>query len=103
MEKIYRILGKKGRITIPYEMRVPMGFRKSDVVSFERRGNSVIVTREKICDNCADKAADRAASGHGQRGGVLKGFLDSLPREAQQEALGILTANLAAQGAVEKN
>ena len=91
MEKIYRILGKRGRITIPYELRVSMGFRMSDVVSFERRGNSVIVTREKICDNCAD-AADQVKTE--ARESVLKGFLASLPREAQQEALGILTANL---------
>ena len=92
MDKIYRILGKRGRITIPYELRVPMGFRMSDVVSFERRGNSVIVTREKICDNCA---SDEGKPDTEPRESVLKGFLDSLPREAQREALGILTANLA--------
>lgn len=100
MEKIYRILGKRGRTTIPYELRVQMGFRMNDVVSFERRGNSVIVTREKVCDNCADRN-DRPDTP--QRGGVLSAFLNSLPREVQREALGILTANITAQGGSDKN
>jgi len=100
MEKIYRILGKRGRTTIPYELRVQMGFRMNDVVSFERRGNSVIVTREKVCDNCADRN-DRPDTP--QRGGVLSAFLNSLPREVQREALGILTANITAQNVSDKN
>ena len=92
MDKVYRILRKRGRITIPYELRVPMGFRMSDVVSFERRGNSIIVTREKICDNCTETKDKPDEPPHG---GVLKGFLDSLPHDAQRKALSILTANLA--------
>ena len=100
MDKIYRILGKRGRITIPYELRVPMGFRMSDVVSFERRGNSVIVTKEKVCDNCADIGNKPDAA---PREGVLRGFLDSLPREAQREALAILTANLAGLNATGRD
>ena len=34
MNKIYRILGKRGRITIPYEMRQRVGFGYNDVLSF---------------------------------------------------------------------
>ena len=52
MSKIYKILGKRGQITIPWEYRVDMGFSAGDVVSFERDGNTVIVRREKICDGC---------------------------------------------------
>lgn len=37
------------------------------------------------------------------RESVLQGFLNSLPREVQQEALGILTANLAGLNTTEKN
>lgn len=34
MRKLYRILGKKGRITIPYEIRSRVGFSYNDVLSF---------------------------------------------------------------------
>ena len=54
MAKIYRFLGRSGRTTIPYPLRVTMGFKRNDLVSFERRGDAVIVRKEKICDGCAD-------------------------------------------------
>ena len=53
MLKIYRVLGKKGRITIPYEIRQRIGFRYNDVLSFTQQDDgSVVVRREKLCDNC---------------------------------------------------
>lgn len=51
--KINKILGKRGRIIIPYEIRLKMGFKYNDVVSFEEQdNNTVIIRREKICDGC---------------------------------------------------
>lgn len=53
MMKLYRFLGKRGRITIPYEIRQQIGFRYNDVLSFTKLDdNSVVVCKEKICDNC---------------------------------------------------
>ncbi len=54
MNTMYRVLGKRGRITIPFEMRQRVGFSYNDVLSFTEApdGKSVIVKREKICDNC---------------------------------------------------
>lgn len=53
MSKLYRILGKRGRITIPYEIRRRVGFQYNDVLSFtEQDDRTVVVRREKICDNC---------------------------------------------------
>lgn len=53
MEKTYKILGKRGRITIPYDLRIKYGFGYNDVVSFEDKGNGVIVvSKEKICNHC---------------------------------------------------
>ena len=53
MLKIYRVLGKKGRITIPFEIRQRIGFRYNDVLSFTQQDDgSVLVRKEKICDNC---------------------------------------------------
>lgn len=54
MVQMLRILGKRGRITIPYEIRQRVGFKYNDVLSFTETadGRSVVVRREKICDNC---------------------------------------------------
>lgn len=54
MAKLFRILGKRGRITIPYEIRQRVGFKYNDVLSFEESGDgrTVVIKREKICDNC---------------------------------------------------
>ena len=32
MNKLYRVLGKRGRITIPFEIRQRVGFRYNDVL-----------------------------------------------------------------------
>ena len=52
MNKIYRTLGKRGRTTIPYAIRVRLGLRHNDLISFEEDGDTVIVRREKVCNNC---------------------------------------------------
>lgn len=57
MAKLMRILGKRGRTTIPYAIRKSVGFGYNDVLSFTEGddGRSVIVRREKLCDNCKDQ------------------------------------------------
>ena len=59
MKKTYRILGKKGRITIPYHIRQSVGFETDDVLSFaeSKDGKSVVVRREKICDGCQSQTS----------------------------------------------
>ena len=52
MNKIYRTLGKRGRTTIPYAIRVKLGLRHNDLISFEEDSDTVIVRREKVCNNC---------------------------------------------------
>ena len=49
MKKLFRILGKRGRITIPYEIRQRVGFSYNDVLSFTEAddGRTVIVKRER--------------------------------------------------------
>ena len=82
MLKIYRVLGKKGRITIPYEIRQRIGFRYNDVLSFtEHDDSSVLVRREKLCDNCQYLEEDF------EENITLEDFLDSLSEEEQREAL----------------
>ncbi len=82
MLTMYRVLGKRGRITIPYEIRQRIGFRYNDVLSFTQQDDgSVLVKREKICDNCIDIADDYS------KNITLEDFLDSLSEEEQREAL----------------
>ena len=82
MLKIYRVLGKKGRITIPFEIRLRIGFRYNDVLSFtELDDSSVVVRREKICDNCNEFAEEF------EENYTLEDFLDSLSEEEQRDAL----------------
>ena len=53
MSKIFRVLGRHGRITIPFELRARFSFACNDILSF-REGDSgeIIIRREKICDGC---------------------------------------------------
>lgn len=82
MLKIYRVLGRKGRITIPYEIRQRIGFRYNDVLSFtELDDSSVVVRKEKICDNCEYLEEDF------EENFTLEDFIDSLSEEEQRNAL----------------
>ena len=58
MNKQLRILGKRGRITIPYAIRQRVGFAYNDVLSFtEQDDRTVVVRRERLCDSCAGQEA----------------------------------------------
>ncbi len=82
MLKIYRVLGKKGRITIPFEIRQRIEFRYNDVLSFTQQDDgSVVVRREKLCDNCQYLEEDF------EENITLEDFLDSLSEEEQRDAL----------------
>lgn len=82
MFKIYRVLGKKGRITIPFEIRKRIGFRYNDVLSFiQQDDGSVVVRREKLCDNCQYLEEDF------EENITLEDFLDSLSEKEQRDAL----------------
>ena len=85
---IYRVMGKRGRITIPYEFRQQVGFGYNDILSFTKQDdNTVIVKREKICDNCKRREAPPSASNSADAGVTLRELLDSLPPAQQKAAL----------------
>ena len=47
--KIYRIIGNEGRVTIPHQLRLCAGLVSNAVVSFELvSGDSVLVRREQL-------------------------------------------------------
>lgn len=55
MRKIVRVLGKKGRITIPFEIRMAMHLQEGDVLSFTAADYQITLTKEKLCDQCKSK------------------------------------------------
>lgn len=83
MNKVFRVLGKKGRITIPYEMRRCVGFSAGDVISFVQMedGRTVIVKRESVCDT------DKRGLLCGDDELTLFDFLNNLSPEQQRAAL----------------
>lgn len=82
MLTMYRVLGKRGRITIPFEIRQRIGFRYNDILSFTQQDDgSVLVRREKICDNCKELEEDF------EENFTIEDFLDSLSEEKQRNAL----------------
>ncbi len=82
MLRLFRVLGKRGRITIPFEIRQRIGFKYNDVLSFTQQDDgSVVVRREKICDNCKYLEEDF------EENFTLEDYIDSLAEEEQRDAL----------------
>lgn len=110
MKKIYRILGQRGRITIPYAIRVKLGFNADDVLSFKesKDGKSVIICREKICDGCQTSCAVKPKKGKlrvdvAEDKITLYDFLNGLSPEQQRAALVHLSVKWAASQGGERN
>lgn len=82
MTQIIRILGKHGRVTIPFEIRQRIGFSHNDVLSFTELpdGRSVLVTKEHLCDNCDGEVEEKADTV------TLFDFLNDLSDEQQKAA-----------------
>ena len=112
MKKIYRILGQRGRITIPYAIRVKLGFNADDVLSFKesKDGKSVIICREKICDGCQSQTSCVTKPKKGklrlddaEDKITLYDFLNGLSPEQQRAALVHLSVKWAASQGGERN
>lgn len=100
MIKMLRILGKRGRITIPFEIRQRVGFKYNDVLSFTETadGRSVVVRREKICDNCRQNHSSLK-----ENEVTLLDFLNNLSPEQQRAALVHLSVKWAERQGGEMN
>lgn len=94
--KILRILRKRGRVTIPYEIRQEVGFKYNDVLSFvQADNNTVIVRRERICDESCPMYNEYNQPANASP--KVTRLLDGLTAEEQRTALVHLSANWAAQ------
>jgi bifunctional DNA-binding transcriptional regulator/antitoxin component of YhaV-PrlF toxin-antitoxin module len=86
--KIYKILGKRGRITIPFAIREELGFDPDDVISFELQDDGAVIIRgEPRCCSCYEEKQPNMIS--------LQDLLDELPMEAKRDALVYLSMQLA--------
>lgn len=55
MEKVYRLIGKRGRTTVPFEIRMKMRLGYNSLISYEMQDDdTVIIRREKVCDGCKE-------------------------------------------------
>ncbi len=52
MNKTYRFLGRNGRTTIPIQIRRMLNIGRGDLIGYSIQGNTVVVTKEKVCNNC---------------------------------------------------
>ena len=91
MDKYIRVLGKRGRITIPQEIREQVGFRCNDVLSFDVTddGDAVVIKREKLCTDCKKPSSSDSEV-------TLQELLNSLSYQEQCAAMVQLSVNLAA-------
>ena len=75
MSKHFKVLGKRGRVNLPIEVREKLGWSGNDILSFEVQGNNtLLVKKEQIS---ADKKDCES---------VLSMF-NSLPESQQREIL----------------
>ena len=89
MKKIIRILGIKGRTTIPYIIRRILGFMTGDILSFRIEDGCVVVKKEKLCDNCENPVWDERE---------FDQFLDTLSPKEMAHAVKRLTERLCGAG-----
>ena len=82
MTKPIKILGKRGRVTIPFEIRQALGYTDNDILSFTAQPDgTLVVRREKLCDDCNEEPAEERTSES------LMKLLDALPDSQQREIL----------------
>lgn len=80
-KKIVRVLGKRGRITIPYQIRVRNKIGYNDILSFEEKDdNTIILRKERLCNGCTPECFDEVSELS------IEDFLDSLSTEQQRKA-----------------
>ena len=61
--KMFRIIGREGRITIPWAIRQKAGFQPDDVVSFQLvEDDGVLARRESACGKEKNPGAGRDTS-----------------------------------------
>ena len=93
MKKIKRILGIKGRTTIPFSVRIGVGFKPGDVISFEaQQDGTVLLRKEQPCDRCREQIKED------RRELPLAEVLDGISVAEQKAAFRLLAKRLSEAG-----
>lgn len=59
--KIFKLIGKRGRTTVPFEIRMKMRLGYNSLVSYELKDEDTLILRkEKICDGCKEPTIKEA-------------------------------------------
>lgn len=99
---LLKILGQKGRITIPYQLREKLDWQEGDVITFaDMPDGSITMTREFLCDYCGDCSNDSSKNEPIQveKEPTLQECLDDLSEKEQRDALVYLMTKWAAKQA----
>lgn len=92
--KIYKVLGKRGRVTIPFEIREDMGIGFNDILSFEQEDeDTIVIHREHLCGMCHPETPNAVAKPTNET--TLLDFLNGLSSEEKRAALVHLSMQLA--------
>ena len=83
MDKQYKVIDDRGRLTIPRSVRFLTGITANSIVSLTFSKDEIIIKKEKICDNCQDRNCQNEKEG--KETITLAEFLNQLP-EAEQDA-----------------
>lgn len=78
MDKQYKVIDDRGRLTIPRSVRFLTGITANSIVSLTFSKDEIIIKKEKICDNCQNEKEEKETI-------TLAEFLNQLP-EAEQDA-----------------
>lgn len=93
--KIYKVLGHRGRITIPFEIRELMDIGCNDILSFEcQKDNTIVIRKEQVCDQCRAEQTNAVAKPTNET--TLLDFLNGLSPAEQRAALVHLSLRLTA-------
>lgn len=88
MPKVYRFLGRKGRTTIPFELRAAMELAPNDLLSFQLKGGLLIVQKEKVCDDCTARRRQKRTLP------AVPEDWDAFSQEEQMQYINLLAAQL---------
>jgi AbrB family looped-hinge helix DNA binding protein len=91
--KIYKVLGHRGRITIPFEIREAMDIGCNDILSFEQqKDDTILIRKEQVCDNCRAEQPNAVTKPTNET--TLLDFLNGLSPAEQRAALVHLSLRL---------
>lgn len=92
--KIARMLGKEGRTTIPFELRLKLGFQNKDVIIFEDTDDKDVILIRRI-PYCTVRSEDEKIA---EQEKILEEFIGMLTPQQKICAFRLLRGELTVMG-----